>query len=263
MKKALILALSLFSMNIFANTTDFTISAEKSGVKGSFATQELTVSKSDKSNRINFTASGSAADVFHSTIEYKGNIFQLELDNVNKQVVINGFTQQKSALVVTKEVQSDIKKMLHAAQLNADNISSFQSTLDSESNITLLKFFEFLATYPINQPIQQKLSAATGPQIQGWTNICSSMGSRKTAVWDLDRGSVKRKSYVVGGHGFCAGRCGAGCPTFGDGQYTQDCLNHDACADVEGEQLGNCSDEWRAASDDFWFSPDCETPHSS
>ncbi|MBE0362797.1 hypothetical protein PULV_a0369 [Pseudoalteromonas ulvae UL12] len=40
-------------------------------------------------------------------------------------------------------------------------------------------------------------------------------------------------------------------------------LNHDACADVEGQQMGVCSNEWTAAADDFWFSPDCTTPPSS
>ncbi|MBE0366325.1 hypothetical protein [Pseudoalteromonas aurantia] len=263
MKKALILALSLFSMSTFANTNDFTIEAQKSGIQGSFSDQAYSTSKVGKNNRINFKASGSAADVFNATIEYKDNVFLLALDNVNKQVVINGFTKQKAELVVTKELQSDIKNMLHSAQLHAEKIKGFQSTFDNESNTVLLKFFEFLATYPIDQPIQQTLSASTGPRIQGWTDICYAMGNRKTAVWDLDNGSVKTKSYIVGGHGFCAGRCGAGCPMFGDGQYSQDCLNHDACADVEGEQLGNCSDEWVSASDDFWFSPDCETPHSS
>lgn len=265
MKKALLFAVSLLSISAFSNASELTIETSKSGITGSFPSQVYSsqVAKENTAQRVYFQASGSASDTFTSKIEYKGNIYLLTLDNVNQRVEISGFSNKKTPLIVTEDLKQDIKHMLHSAQLHAEKIQSFQSTLDHESNTTLLKFFEFLATYPVNTPIEQHIDVASGPKIAGWTNICSAMGSRKTAFWDLDNNTAKRKSYIVGGHGFCAGRCGAGCPMFGDGQYTQDCLNHDACADVEGEQLGNCSDEWVSASDDFWFSPDCETPPPS
>ena len=34
-------------------------------------------------------------------------------------------------------------------------------------------------------------------------------------------------------------------------------MNHDLCRRATGKNFGPCSDEWKAAADDFLFAPDC------
>ena len=111
-----------------------------------------------------------------------------------------------------------------------------------------MKFIDFLSGYPLGIPVKQTIVANAATL--GWTDYCPYVGRWKTARWDSGF-FMRTKSYRVYGHGFCAGRCGAGCPWFGEAQVTADCLHHDACAHVEGEQFGGCGDEWTAASDDF------------
>lgn len=63
----------------------------------------------------------------------------------------------------------------------------------------------------------------------------------------------------------CLGRCGIAClQVEGGGQfltparaYTQGCFDHDLCARFTGDSLGNCSDEFVIASDDYLLGPNC------
>ncbi len=64
----------------------------------------------------------------------------------------------------------------------------------------------------------------------------------------------------------CLGRCGAGCtgaPGNSIQRFTQDCFNHDLCTRGTGGVLGECSDEFWAAIDDFFFAQDCGTLQGS
>jgi hypothetical protein len=40
-------------------------------------------------------------------------------------------------------------------------------------------------------------------------------------------------------------------------RFTQACLNHDMCNEKTGDVLGDCTDEFFAAADDFFFARDC------
>lgn len=63
----------------------------------------------------------------------------------------------------------------------------------------------------------------------------------------------------------CLGRCGIACLQFESGgqfltparAYTQGCLDHDLCAVFTGDALGNCTDEFLIASDDYLLGPNC------
>ena len=76
----------------------------------------------------------------------------------------------------------------------------------------------------------------------------------RTAQWTDKDGQRRSKEYAVGLED-CIGRCGLGC--WGSPVYTQECLNHDACVENEGEQFGACADEWRAAACGFVDAPNC------
>ncbi|NKC18409.1 MULTISPECIES: hypothetical protein [Pseudoalteromonas] len=255
----------LFSGLTFASTDNTIVQTTEHGIKGVIQThndgKDQSPNLQSDSSPIQFSITNKMQGIVSASIQYKGNFYFLSLDQNKKLVKISGIDATKQPLVNTQALQTDIKDMLHHAKLNGSAIMKSQSTLDQQSKLVLLKFFEFLSTYPLGEAIEQEVTRDFSAQ--GWTDLCPYMGYSRTAVWDVNDSNVKTRSYIVGGHGFCAARCGAGCPMFGDGQYTQDCLNHDACADVEGEQLGVCSDEWSAASDDFWFSPDCTTSPSS
>lgn len=260
-----IMAAFLFSSFTFAMNDNTTIYLTENGIKGVIQAQHNVKTESfdqkGMHSPIEFSVSNDLLDTISASIKYQGNHYALLLNQVKKQVKITGTDINNKPLINTPALRADIKNMLHDVELNSGLIMKSQSTLDKESKLALLKFFEFLSTYPLGEAIDQQIESKISAQ--DWTDLCAYMGKSKTAVWDITNSSVKTRNYIVGGHGFCAARCGAGCPMFGDGQYTQDCLNHDACADVEGEQLGVCGDEWTSASDDFWFSPDCTTPPPS
>lgn len=279
MKKIILILFALLflqpKVSISAENSQLEMSAKGAGVQGSFSA--INVQERDQSsfhsgngevdnnvNKVEFSVTGSFLDEINAVIKYKGNRYELFYDNLNQKAEIKGFGKKGEKLILDQNLKSDLTQIFRTSQLTAPQIMSFQSDLDSVTNKTFLRFFEFLSTYPIGTPIHQIIQKDDGAiSVLGWENLCSSMGRQKKAIWDVTGVGTKTKYYKVGGHGFCAGRCGAGCPMFGDGQYTQDCLNHDACADVEGQQLGACSNEWTAAADDFWFSPDCTTPPSN
>jgi len=267
MKKlaAIALALCAFGSQGVSAHNQFNVQSQDNEVSGYFnlssLQSELKSQPSSPNNVVKFSLSDDLNNHIRSTIQFNGHTFNLELDNANHTVHISGVDVDGKKLINSQKLKSNLTSVFRDSQIHIDDVLKVQSKLGQESKVVLFKFFEFLSTYPVGTPIEQTIKQDFSAQ--GWTDLCPYMGKNKTAIWDVTYVGVKTKSYKVGGHGFCAARCGAGCPMFGDGQYTQDCLNHDACADVEGEQLGVCGDEWTSASDDFWFSPDCETPPSS
>ncbi len=88
---------------------------------------------------------------------------------------------------------------------------------------------------------------------------CISKGDTRTAKYDGDDGDTN-EVWVVGANGgqqwngdySCMGRCGEGCGSY---DWTQDCLEHDACSrhyySTTGAFDHNCGDEYANASDDY------------
>jgi len=86
---------------------------------------------------------------------------------------------------------------------------------------------------------------------------CITVGTQRTAYFDQgSSGQVYSWTWTVGNSGGgsygCMGRCGPGC---GGGDWTLDCLDHDACSLYFGASGGgsdpNCGDEWWNGSDDY------------
>ncbi len=82
-----------------------------------------------------------------------------------------------------------------------------------------------------------------------------------TAYFDrYDAGKCLAKDAHYG-NSWCAGRCGAGCPTNNwwelvkDDDYTQDCYDHDWCVvyfdEGNGPDETHCGDEFEEAADDY------------
>lgn len=106
-----------------------------------------------------------------------------------------------------------------------------------------------------------QLTASQHSLTAGTTMICERLTKPTRAVFTA-RGQVWQQTIVVGSDG-CMGKCGPGCAPDGlwyQGQYTQQCLNHDACAVFTGDNMGDCSDEFWAAADGFLNGPSCMYP---
>lgn len=93
--------------------------------------------------------------------------------------------------------------------------------------------------------------------------LCKRIGRKQTACYptSLVPYNVKCEIVLVGGL-TCRGRCGTTCNGLCDYQrYTQDCHNHDRCADVKGIAHDYCNFIFKAAFDDCARAPKCnDTP---
>lgn len=243
------LATSVLGVSLsWAASDDLSITHENQLIKGSFNT--LTTEKQD----ISFSLDYANPNNIEASLTLGENAYAASVNPLSKQVSVSAVSIEGEALIMTPELKKELKHLNNLLVLNKDQILNQKDQSAKQAVQYLFKLSEFLISYPMGEKFDKKIQAQAS--IDGWVDLCPFVGRSRTARWDNDAGARSR-NYIVGGHGFCAGRCGAGCNWAGDPQYSQDCLNHDACADVEGEQLGVCADEWQAASDDFWFSPDC------
>ncbi|MEM1202416.1 MAG: hypothetical protein AAGN66_04240 [Acidobacteriota bacterium] len=164
----------------------------------------------------------------------------------------------ESRAIVPMEKQDAVafKSLLHAFELHGPQLAKIEDPVNSTAVRHLVKTTELLSMYGVGLPLQGQKQIDIGRAI---TSLCNHVGSWRAAIWDAN-GTTKSKNFIVGGHGVCKGHCGGGCPS-GDREYTQDCLNHDACVGEEGAcaacPVGVCGDEWWAASDDYVSAPSC------
>ncbi|MEM9555278.1 MAG: hypothetical protein AAGC60_13565 [Acidobacteriota bacterium] len=148
-------------------------------------------------------------------------------------------------------------QLLYAFELYRHKLDAIEDPANKEAVRILVKTSELLSTYGVGLDLEGQTRIDSARAI---TSLCSAVGTWRNAYWDAN-GTNKVKAFVVGGHGVCKGHCGGGCPS-GDREYTQDCLNHDACVGEEGAcaacPVGVCGDEWWAASDDYVSAPSCD-----
>jgi len=125
----------------------------------------------------------------------------------------------------------------------------------------LLSTLGLLYGYPTNEFLDlSKDEQKIRPKI--WVSLCEVIGSEITGTYDIEEGAPITESEAVGPclSGDCFGRCGPGCdspPHPLIQRFVQGCFDHDLCARATGEWFGPCSDEWRAAVDDFLFATNC------
>jgi len=95
---------------------------------------------------------------------------------------------------------------------------------------------------------------------KSWTMICDAIGHEMWAQYSANSKLVQILAPVGDVATRCRGRCGGGCGSGEDHtaySYTQECLNHDMCHSIEGQQLGVCADEMRDAVLSYLFAPRC------
>ncbi|WP_299948759.1 hypothetical protein [uncultured Microbulbifer sp.] len=233
-----------FSLIVTA-ATDFQVTSQVNNIE-----IQLTDKESTSTLRVDFGVN----DIYLFSLSNNLYSFNVDIDNVQGLAKVEGIEfETGEALVIGKAVREFFKETQHQLELNINELATMKTSENNAAFSYLFKISNFMTSIPLNKKLPFTVERRTS---LAWTDLCPLYGQRVTARWDNDFGA-RSATYIVGGHGFCAGRCGAGCIVFGDPQYTQDCMNHDACADVENQQLGVCADEWSAASDDFLFSPDC------
>ncbi len=199
---------------------------------------------------------------FKSTIDSAGfGIVEIRLPRVNIRAELNYPIRQLSV----KSLSPSGNEELELGDEDVAAIALLQRALVSlppNSNLErLLRTLNFLSAYPSGLVVN-----VTSPGRQGITTIsslCGSTGKSKTGTYDVDGKNFSETAQVgpcYSQSNECLGRCGPGCSSPPDATiqvFAQDCLNHDFCTRRTGTILGECSDEWAAASDDFLFGKDC------
>ncbi len=94
----------------------------------------------------------------------------------------------------------------------------------------------------------------------GVTCLPGTHGTAKAYYDKYNSGTCLAQSATYG-NSWCAGRCGAGCPSnnwwelIKDDDYTQDCFDHDMCVvhfdEGNGPDETHCGDEFEEAADDY------------
>ena len=112
-----------------------------------------------------------------------------------------------------------------------------------------------------DQDLTALAKASAGRLTSATTMICDRLTKPQRATFTA-AGQAWQQIVVVGSDG-CMGKCGVGCAPDGlwyQGQYTQECLNHDACATFTKDNMGDCQDEFWAAAGGFLNGPSCMYP---
>jgi hypothetical protein len=90
--------------------------------------------------------------------------------------------------------------------------------------------------------------------------ICSDIGKSRRASFTLNHSDVSMDLIVGDPTDGCPGRCGPGCRQpyeWRRQQYTQECLNHDACVGVTGHWLKECMQTFLSAAIGYMTAPEC------
>lgn len=131
----------------------------------------------------------------------------------------------------------------------------------------LASFIGLLGEAPVGATLDYESPKVSKAEMS--KSLCERVGTERIAHWNVDDRGHSKKVEVgpcYNKDNDCLGRCGAGCSAStvaGEGnptavqRFTQACLNHDMCNEKTGDVLGDCSDEFFAAADDFFFARDC------
>lgn len=134
---------------------------------------------------------------------------------------------------------------------------------NSELAAPVLRLLDWIADAPPNYVLDLGFENAR------LRSLCKKIDKTVTARWDFTGGSdIKKATLGPCNQGKCFGRCGQGCggdpgPGPSVQQFTQDCLNHDACVESLGYAAPGCQDEFSATADDVLYAPDCNAIEGS
>jgi hypothetical protein len=137
--------------------------------------------------------------------------------------------------------------------------------LGSRTEDALASTLNFLDSIPPGTTVDFASVRVRGKRLdeKSYPSLCGITGSTISGSYTV-RGQTYTESGQLGPcyskPNECLGRCGAGCtgaPGNSIQRFTQDCFNHDLCTRATGGVFGECYDEFRAATDDFFFAQDC------
>jgi hypothetical protein len=197
--------------------------------------------------------------VIRAEIDYRQQVVKIRSDS--------GTEGKPVSITVT-----DLARFQRLLALSAGKIE--ESTRLGEAYFSLLNV---LSVAPPGRPLNIG-SNERQPQTQAVTSICGQVGGAGTGTYVL--GGVTVSDPVTVGPACFAppalGRCGAAAgPDTGIGsvqRFTQECLNHDQCCVATGDRFerrfgfrvnvcgrtdGECEPEFSAATNGFFFAPDC------
>jgi len=230
---------------------------------------------------------------FHSKDTDK-NIFETKIFINNKQIHVGvGYGERTGEIYILGE-NVNTKDIINITTDEADILNrNLQSLLKGETGFdnleeNLARTLNLLSSWPATLPVIVDPDKITIPDECNLTypdgisvNICPKINGLQEGryategehcgwakyygvpVLKLDEPTAWRENvdHLVGGDK-CFGRCGKLC--IGDGEpnntvniYTQDCFDHDLCAENEGTLDAECNWMFISAIDDFFYGPIC------
>jgi len=156
---------------------------------------------------------------------------------------------------------------------DAETLAAFRRQLAGDFDPTrpevqiLLRFAAYLVEFfPVDEEFDGITRDAVAPAAA--TPLCANRGQLTRAEYSpyLNPFDTVTEFAIVGDPvSDCLGRCGIACLQFEYGgqfltparAYTQGCFDHDLCAGFTGDSLGNCTDEFLIASDDYLLGTNC------
>jgi hypothetical protein len=93
-------------------------------------------------------------------------------------------------------------------------------------------------------------------------SLCGFVGKERLTFFELNKTLYSSRVTVGEPNEKCLGRCGFGCALMdplNKSNYTQECLDHDFCHRLMGQNLGVCAPYFRKAVPSFLFAPNCKS----
>ena len=218
------------------------------------------------------SGASSNQEVFFSAITVNGNI------KVSFKLHGKEFLFTYGSISLQKKDLHNIQLILNGSKINKKTqeddvvLSTLINKLTNDLNQLnplengILSSLDFLINMvPRDEPLDKidlqgaKQSSLIGTQ--AITNFCADRGKSRSVSFNGNDGATYRSGSLVGDPASgCRGRCGAGCfqtSQIRKRQYTKECLAHDQCAAFFNENLGNCKNEFDAATDGYFNAPNC------
>jgi hypothetical protein len=189
------------------------------------------------------------------TVTIGGDTLTLFADATSGEIHFDGGAAQLSTLEL--DTLGAFTRALDGYIGGADDVAVMHESL-------LLAASGYFAAAPADTALENALHftdplSGTSGVLGNDGKACIKPGEVRTAAFDGSQGA-HYESWTVGSHGGtqwngtfdCMGRCGAGCGSY---DWTQDCLEHDACSRKYYSSSGpvdqNCGDEYSEAADDY------------
>lgn len=206
---------------------------------------------------VQFTARMPAEYVGDVVLSIHGKTLAVHVDAYHGDIVVDGHATELQA--------DEIAALVSFNQAITDYLGDAVEDTSAMHEGTLLAASAYLATAPAKTPLDRVEKHVLGLSREGTFSRgddgkkCIHKGDTRTAKFDGDEGD-NAETWVVGANGgqqwngdfSCMGRCGVGCGSY---DWTQDCLEHDACSRHYYSSTGafdhNCGDEYSEAADDY------------